>query len=90
MPNDPFQRQNSIDTRQLMTQLIEAREQYSNYLRGVATGQRQPDFVERALLKTKCDETVCAWRAGHEACRSEKSPERQSPGGGTYEKKAGG
>ena len=81
MPNDPFQRQNSIDTRQLMAHLIEAREQYSNYLRGVATGQRQPDSAEQMLLKTKCDETVCAWRAGHEACRFKKSSERQSSEG---------
>lgn len=72
MSNDPFQRQSSIDTRQLMAYLIEAREQYSIYLRGVATGQRQPDTAEQELLKKKCDDTVCAWRAGHEVCRLAK------------------
>jgi hypothetical protein len=67
MRNDSFQRQGSIDTRQLMTYLIEAREQYCNYLRGVATGQRKPDSAEQEALKAKCDETLCAWRGGHEA-----------------------
>lgn len=72
MSNDPFQRQSSIDTRQLMAYLIEAREQYSIYLRGVATGQRQPDYMEQEILKKKCDETVCAWREGHDAYRLAK------------------
>jgi hypothetical protein len=69
MSNDPFQRQSSTDTRQLMACMIEAREKYSIYLREVATGQRQPDSTEQELLKKKCDETVCAWREAHEACR---------------------
>ena len=72
MSYDPYQRQSSIDTKQLMAYLVEAREQYSTYLRGVATGQRQPDSTEQELLKKKCDETVCAWRAGHEASRLSK------------------
>lgn len=69
MANDSFQRQSSMDTRQLMVHLIVAREQYSIYLRGVATGQRQPDPTEQEILKKKCDETVSAWHAGHEANR---------------------
>lgn len=69
MSNGPFLHQSSTDTRQLMAGMIEARENYSIYLRGVASGQRQPDAAEQELLKKRCDETVCAWRQGHEACR---------------------
>jgi hypothetical protein len=72
MSNGPFQRQSSTDTRQLMACMIEAREKYSIYLRGVATGKRQPDSAEQELLKKKCDEAVCAWRERHEACRLER------------------
>lgn len=71
MSNDPFQRQSSTDTRQLMACMMEAREKYSSYLREVASGQRQPDSREQELLKKKCGEAVCAWREGHEASRRE-------------------
>ena len=74
MPKDSHHPLSTKDIRQLLTHLIEAREQYSIFLREVATGQRQPDTAEKTLLKTKCDETVCAWRAAHEAWRLDASP----------------
>jgi hypothetical protein len=57
-----------------LAHLIAAREQYSIYLRSVATGQRQPDTAEKARLKALCDETLGAWRAAHEAWRLDSSP----------------
>lgn len=74
MAKQPHNRPSTNDTRQLLTHLIEAREQYSIYLRDVATGKRPPDTVEKVFLKTRCDETVGAWRAAHEAWRLDSSP----------------
>ena len=74
MAKHPQHRPSTRDTRQLLAHLIEAREQYSIYLREVATGQRQPDNAEKSLLKAKCDETLGAWRAAHEAWRLDSSP----------------
>lgn len=74
MPKHPHHRPSSNDTRQLLAYVIAAREQYSIYLRGVITGQRQPDSAEKTLLKTQCDETLFAWRAAHEAWRLDSSP----------------
>lgn len=74
MPKHPHHRPSSRDTRQLLAHLITAREQYSIFLREVATGQRQPDTAEKALLKAQCDETLDAWRAAHEAWRLDSSP----------------
>ncbi len=74
MPKHNNHRPNSRDTRQLLAHLIEARERYSIFLREVATGQRPPDTTEKALLKKKCDETLYAWRAAHEAWRLDSSP----------------
>lgn len=74
MPKHPHHRLSSFDTRQLLTQLIAAREQYSIYLRGVATGERHPDIAEKELLKMQCDETLYAWRAAHDAWRKASSP----------------
>jgi hypothetical protein len=73
MAKQPHHRPSTNDTRQLLTHLIEAREQYSIYLRDVATGQRPPDTTEKVLLKTRCDETVDAWRVAHEAWRLDSS-----------------
>lgn len=64
----------SMDTQQLLAELIEARERYSFFLREVATGQRQPDTSEKALLKVRCDETQGAWRAAHEAWLHASAP----------------
>ena len=74
MAKHPQQRPSSSDTRQLLAHLIAAREQYSIFLREVATGQRQPDTAEKELLKMQCDETLYAWRAAHEAWRLASSP----------------
>lgn len=74
MIKHPNLRQSSMDTRQLLTHLIEAREQYSVYLREVANGQRQPDPTEKEHLKTRCDATLGAWRAAHEAWRLDSLP----------------
>jgi len=74
MPRHSQHRPGSSDTRQLLDHLIAAREQYSIYLRSVASGQRQPDTAEKVRLKTKCDETLYAWRAAHEAWRLASSP----------------
>lgn len=69
MPKNPQQRLSLTDTRQLLARLVAAREQYSTYLREVATGKRQADLGEKELLKMQCDETLYAWRAAHEAWR---------------------
>lgn len=74
MARHPQQRPSSSDTRQLLAHLIAAREQYSIFLREVATGQRQPDTAEKELLKMQCDETLYAWRAAHEAWRLASAP----------------
>lgn len=74
MPKHLQQRLSSSDTRQLLAHLIEAREQYSIYLRSVATGLRQPDSDEKAYLKSQCDETLTAWRMAHETWRLNSSP----------------
>lgn len=74
MPKQPQHRPSTRDTRQLLAHLIAAREQYSIYLREVATGQRQPDNAEKELLKMQCEETLYAWRAAHEAWRLDSSP----------------
>ena len=74
MKKDPQQRPSSSDTRLLLAHLIAAREQYSIFLREVATGQRQPDTAEKELLKMQCDETLYAWRAAHEAWRLATAP----------------
>lgn len=79
MPQEPEQhRPNPKETRKLLAHLIKAREQYSIFLREVATGQRQPDSAEKALLKMQCDETLGAWRAVHEAWRRDSSHGRTS------------
>jgi len=74
MAKHPQQRPSTSDTRQLLAHLIAAREQYSIFLREVATGQRQPDTAEKELLKMQCDETLYAWRAAHEAWRLASAP----------------
>jgi hypothetical protein len=74
MQKHPQHRPSTRDTRQLLAHLIAAREQYSIYLRGVATGQRQPNTTEMVRLKAQCDETLNAWRAAHEAWRLDSSP----------------
>ena len=74
MPQHSQQRPSSLDTRQLLAELIQARELYSIYLRSVATGQRYPDNAEKELLKSHCDETLDAWRAAHEAWRQNSTP----------------
>lgn len=74
MTNYTQHRPSSRDTRQLLAHLIEARQQYSIFLREVANGQRQPDVAEKALLKMECDATLIAWRAAHEAWRLDSSP----------------
>lgn len=73
MPKHSHPRPSSSDTRQLLAHLIEARQQYSIFLREVANGERPPDTVEKALLKQHCDETVGAWREAHEAWRLDSS-----------------
>jgi len=67
MSINQIKRPSSLDTRQLLDSMIEAREQYSIYLRSVATGQRPPDTDEKELLKSQCDETLIAWKAAHES-----------------------
>lgn len=74
MAKHPQQRPTSSDTRQLLAHLIAAREQYSIFLREVATGQRQPDIAVKEILKMQCDETLYAWRAAHEAWRIAAAP----------------
>lgn len=74
MSKHPQERICSTDTRKLLTDLIAAREEYSSYLRAVATGERQPDLAAKELLKMQCDETLYAWRAAHEAWQQASSP----------------
>lgn len=73
MPRDSHHRPNSRDSRQLLAHLIEARQQYSLFLSGVAQGQRPPDSAEKIQLKTNCDKALDAWRAAHEAWRLDAS-----------------
>lgn len=76
MTRHPHPRPNSRETRRLLSLLIDARQAYAEYLRGVASGQRQIDNAEKALLKLQCDETLIAWRAAHEAWQVDVFPER--------------
>lgn len=74
MPRHPHHRPSSQDTRQLLAQLIEARQVYAEYLHGVANGKQQPDSAKKSDLKQRCDETFSAWRAAHEAWQLDAFP----------------
>ena len=60
-------RPSSGETRQRLDELIAARQGYADYLRAVANGQCNDDPIERGQLKLRCDETLLAWRAAHDA-----------------------
>lgn len=63
------ERPSSGETRQRLDDLIAARQDYADYLRAVANGRQGDDPLERGRLKLRCDETMLAWRAAHDAWR---------------------
>jgi len=62
-------RPHSQTSRQLLDLAVEARLQYADYLRAVASGERPADPAEKEQLKATCDEALKAWREIHRAWR---------------------
>lgn len=73
--NRPHQpRPTTRETRQLLLQMIDARQRYGDYLRAVATGLRRDDPQEKIELKSRCDQTLRAWQSAHDAWHAATLP----------------
>ena len=63
-------RPHSQTSRQLLDLAIEARLQYADYLRAVASGERPADPAQKEQFKANCDEALKAWRKINNAWRN--------------------
>lgn len=62
-------RQDSVNSRELLDLVIEARMEYTEYLRAVGVGEERLDPSKRECLKDRCRKTLEAWRETHHAWR---------------------
>jgi len=66
MTIDPLLPQTSR-TRRLLDQAVATREEYNDYLRGVANGERDANPEVKELLQERCQLALQAWREAHAA-----------------------
>lgn len=72
-------RPHSQQSRQLLDLAVDARQQYANYLRAVADGERPADPEEKEHLESRCDEALRAWRDTNLAWRETNSLPAERP-----------